>query len=408
MLAGCGGGGDSQSSPTFVETDVLVQDIDGDGRADVLTLGYELGNGGWAGQLTVYRQIEPGRFSEPAVYAVGCGPWSMTLTDIDGDGRPDLVVADPGGGCADPSIANAVHLVIQDPVQPGRFLPARRVVADSSAYQAAVADFNADGLPDIAAGAASANARGLMVSRQDPVRRGSFLQPVVLPMPYSPSYVAAADVDGDGRTDLFMNLYLGSTGNTWQSALSVLMQQPGGGFGAPEQLSNQSGLNVQRLTMADVDGDGKVDLLAHLTPSSSDYQPRLTVILQNPSGLGWSAPQDTALQAIDNSGGATDHSAVGDLNGDGQPDLAVVGTYAYGDGLVPKFGSMLRLMRHAGAGRYLSLADYAMPFLASAVGIGDVDGDGRNDLVVFGDGAVMMLLQSRVADGTFEAPRPIR
>ena len=49
-----------------------------------------------------------------------------------------------------------------------------------------------------------------------------------------------------------------------------------------------------------------------------------------------------------------------------------------------------------------------MPFLARAVGIGDVDCDGRNDLVVFGDGVVMVLLQSRVTDGTFEAPRPIR
>lgn len=396
----------------MVETDVLVRDIDGDGRADVLTLGYELGDGRWAGRLTAYRQIEPGRFGEPEVYEVGCSPWSMTLTDIDGDDRPDLVVADPGSSCADPSSENAVHLVLQDPTQPGRFLPARKVVADSSAYQAAVADFNGDGLPDIAAGAVGADARGLMVSLQDPAHRGSFFQPVVVPLPYSPNYVAAVDIDGDGRADLFMNLYLACTGNAWQSALSVLMQQPGGGFGATQQLSQQSALNARRLTIADVDGDGdgdgKVDLLAHLTPSSSDYQPRLMVLLQNSSGLGGSAAIDTALQAIDNSGGATDPSAVGDLNGDGQPDLAGVGTYAYGGGLVPKFGSTLRLMRHASAGRYLSLADDAMPFLARAVGIGDVDGDGRNDLVVFGDGVVMLLLQSRVADGTFEAPIPIR
>jgi hypothetical protein len=45
----------------------------------------------------------------------------MTLTDIDGDDRPHLVVADPSSSCADPSSANAVHLVLQDPTQPGRF-----------------------------------------------------------------------------------------------------------------------------------------------------------------------------------------------------------------------------------------------------------------------------------------------
>jgi hypothetical protein len=47
--------------------------------------------------------------------------------------------------------------------------------------------------------------------------------------------------------------------------------------------------------MADVDADGKADLFAHFTPSSSDYQPRLTVQLQGAPELVWSAPQDTAL-----------------------------------------------------------------------------------------------------------------
>jgi hypothetical protein len=74
MFAGCGGGEGSQSSSTVVQTDVLVRDIDGDGRADVLTLGYELGDGRWAGRLTAYRQIDPGRFGEPEVYEVGCSP----------------------------------------------------------------------------------------------------------------------------------------------------------------------------------------------------------------------------------------------------------------------------------------------------------------------------------------------
>jgi hypothetical protein len=410
-VAGCGSGGANDSAPTVVETSVLVQDVDGDGRADVLTLGYAIGDGrNQAGELTVYRQSEPGRFSEPEVYVIGCNPWSMTLTDMDGNGRPDLVVADPGYRCADPSTANAVHLLLQDPSLPGRFVPARKIVGDAGAYQAAVADFNGDGLPDIAAGGAGVDSRRLMLSLQDPAHRGSFFQPITVPMLYSPSHVAAGDIDGDGRADLFINLYLGSTGYVWQSALSILLQQPGGGFGAPQQLSLQSGLNVRRLTIADVDGDGNTDLLAHFTPSSSDFQPRLTALLQGASGLGWSAAQDTALEGIDNLGGSgvTDCSAVGDLNGDGQPDLVLVGTYTYGGGLVPKFGSKLNIMRHAGAGRCLPAGTYSLPFLASAVSVGDVNGDGRNDLVVFGDGVVMTMVQSRSAVGTFDAPRPIR
>lgn len=407
LITACGGDGGSNSGPSSIDTDVLVADIDGDGRSDVLTLSHWYGEGSPAGEgrLVVYRQVSAGVFAAPETYVFGCYPWSMTLSDIDGDGRPDLVVADPGSGreCSDPSSGYAVHLMLQDPTQLGRFLPSRKLIGDVNAYQAAVGDFNGDGAPDIAVGGSG---RRLLLRMQDPARRGEFSAPIDMAMPGQVADIVAGDIDGDGRADLFAHLYLDSTGYTPNSVLAVLLQQPGGLFGAPLQLAPQTGLNVQQLALGDADGDGRTDLIAHFTPFGTDYQPKLTVLLQGASALSWSAPVDTSLAGIN----GTDHTAFGDLNADGRPDVVLVGVFPVGDNF-PEWHSQANVFLNSGAARFRLAAGYGLTgtVSASAVGIGDVDGDGRNDLVLFGDGnVVMVMLQSHSVAGSFETPKPIR
>jgi len=408
-LLACGGGGSSPyQGPISVQTDVAVADIDGDGRADVLTLAHWFGGGQASeGRLLVYRQTGPGIFAAPEPYVFGCYPWAMTLADIDGDRRTDLVVADPDD-CPEAAAGRAVHLLLQDAARPGRFLAPRTVLAGATNYHAAVGDFNGDGAPDIVASDSGASRQRLVLLLQDAARRGQFLPTVDLPLPGAGVDVAAGDVDGDGRSDLFVHLYFEPSGHTPNTGLAVLRQQPGGGFGAATVLARQSGLNTQRIAVTDIDGDGRADLLARFTPFSSDFTGQLTALLQGPQPLTWLARVDTPLGGVS----GADHTAFGDLDADGRPDVALVGTFPVGTPPPfsgPDIQSRINLVLQAGGGHFTVAASHDLPFRGGAVGIGDINGDGRNDLALFGaDGVVMLMQQSAVVVGSFEAPRSIR
>jgi len=73
--------------------------------------------------------------------------------------------------------------------------------------------------------------------------------------------------------------------------------------------------------------------------------------------------------------------------------------------------SSLNQLRQTGDGQSQAATDYQLPITASAVAIGDLDGDGRADLAVYGtdghSGAVRIMLQSHCVPGQFGSPQPL-
>lgn len=404
-LVACGGGG---GGPLVLElgTDLVVADIDGDGRADVLALSHEFGDTPSVGRLTVRRQTMPGRFAAAEHYAVGCYPWQMTLADIDGDGHADLVVTDVDDrDCVDPGTGNAILLLRQDAARPGRFGAPQVLAAGTHAYQVAVADLDGDGAPDLAYGDARSGARRLTLLIQDRLQRGRFLAPRDLAMPGVVSEIVAGDLDGDHRADLFLLLYGDASGYTPNTWLAVMRRGADGQFAAPALLSAQTGLNVQRLAIDDVDGDRRPDLLAHFTPFSTDYAARLRVLRQGATPLTWLAPVDTSLAGVR----GTDGTAFGDLDQDGRPDMVLAGTFPTGSTPFagPTIESRVNLLRIAGDGSARDGGSLRVDPAPDAVAVADLDGDGRNDVVLHDGTAQWWMRQAGGAAGTFEAPQPL-
>lgn len=395
LLAGCGGGDDADwLYPLWVPTDVLVADVDGDGRSDVITLAQRAASESVReGRLVVRLQTSAGTFVQAQTYGVGIYPWRMALGDINGDGTPDLVVADVGNSATTADDAS-VWMLLNDR---GRFLsPLRLAVEPVRPWDVAIGDVSGDGRPDIVLADSLPPGRGATLLVQD--AGVTFRPPALIPLPGDATRVALGDVDGDGLGDLAFRMFLSQTDTVSSTELGIVYQEAGGTLAPAITLSPQTGLDTATLAIADYDGNDLADVVEFFTPGSASFTAKLTTLLQTQAGAF--APVDTSLAGVD----GIDGGVVADLDANGRPDFASVGFHPAGSPSTVQ--STLNTFMQDGSGGFIRTASVALPVSASRVAAGDIDGDGRNDLVALApDDQVALLLQSATAPGSFLAPR---
>jgi hypothetical protein len=398
-VAACGGGGGGDEEPDLApfwsSNGIVIHDLNADGRDDMaVASSYVAGPPPHPGYVFVHLRQADGRFAAPVQYPVGPDPWGLAVGDLDGDGRPDLVAATPSSKA--PSInetsdSGGVSILLQDPAVPGAFGASRWVSTGGAAEMAAIGELAGDERPDlVVADAVVANRRALLLEG-DPASPSGLK--VAVPLSTAPgsgsSDVALADVDGDGRLDIVL-----AAGN----GVAVLYRDPvGGGFGPARVLP--AGRSVQGIAVSDLDGDGRTDIVAvdaGNAPAGGTGGSTVTVFLQQ-SDAGFAA---SATAVAD---GAR-RVVVSDLNGDGRSDIAVL-SIVYQSQTRPSQVTVL-LQSATQAGRFGPATAYAGTFSSSFLAAGDVDGDGLTDMVLAEGPSV--LLQRAAAPGTFEPVRPLR
>ena len=163
----------------------------------------------------------------------------------------------------------------------------------------AIGDLNGDGKPDLATANGDASTVSVLLNRGD----GSFRAKRDYATGHGPDSVAIGDLNGDGKPDL-------ATANIEASTVSVLLNRGDGSFQA--KLDYATGSGPRSVAIGDLNGDGKPDLA---TANVRYANTRLRAPQQGRRQLPGQA-------STTRPGRAPASVAIGDLNGDGKPDLA--------------------------------------------------------------------------------------
>jgi hypothetical protein len=305
-------------------------------------------------------------FADAVDYPVAKGLNKVALADLNGDGALDLVLV----GLLDEVtvLLNQGDGVFSDGVPYATSLAGASGLVGVSDVSAG--DLNQDGAVDLVVSPIRDDGTSVSVLLND--GHGAFASGVLYAAGLGPHGVALGDLDGDGLLDI-------ATANTVGDDVSVLSNLGDGTFGPPVHHGSLD--NPLSITVADLDRDGRLDLVAKLSPVGT------TTAFW--TGLFLNAGGGIFVGPTLHSGFGGSAVEVGDVDGDGWPDLA------------SNHLDFVEVRLNAGDGTFGEKVRYPLATYTSSLAMADLNGDCRPDIAaVGGDDAIVGVLPN-LGDGTF-------
>ena len=221
--------------PTASSPEALASaDFNGDGKTDLVVASYGTGS------VSVLLGIGDGTFRAAVNYNVGItGPPAVAVGDFNGDGKADLAVV------AYANSTYAVEILLGN--GDGTFQNGVNYPVDNSATSLALADFNGDGLVDLAVGNQNTGRLDVLLGKGD----GTFNSALSYTTSVIPLYLAVGDFNNDGKADVvavstgYVDILLGNGDGTFQS----------------DSVTNLTYISIRAVSVADFNGDGNADLV---------------------------------------------------------------------------------------------------------------------------------------------------
>jgi hypothetical protein len=318
-------------------TAIAIGDLNGDGHLDLVTANYSAGTGN---TVSVLLNTGTGTFGPLTNLNVINAPLSVAIGDLNRDGLQDIVFTTPSN--------NTVSVLLG--TGSGTFGPPTSFAVLNDPDSVAVGDLDGDGIPDLAVANSSSNKVSILLGTGS----GSFGAATNFDSGSRPRSIAIGDLNADGKPDLVVANQFGVNANM----VSVLLGTGGGAFAAPASYS--VGILPLQSVIGDLNGDGKLDIA---TANLEDGSASTTSVL-----LGVGDGTFGAATTL-NAGASSRSVAIGDLNGDGKPDLALIGD-----------DSLLSVLLGTGTGTFGTATIFATGFGPEMVVLGDLNTDGRLDV----------------------------
>jgi hypothetical protein len=327
----------------FGPCSVAVGDFNNDSLPDIVVANY------WACNIGVFLGYGDGTFSNPTAFSTGIDsePFAVAIGDFNNDNRLDIVVANFGSdnlgvflGYGNGNFSSQVTY---------------STGSGSGPHSIATGHFNNDNRLDIVVANFGTNNVGVFLGHSD----GTFSNQTTYSTDYDsrPSSVAVGDFNNDNRSDIIV-------ANYWTGTISLFLGYGNGAFSSQITSSTGSSSGPWSITIGDFNNDHQLDFAV-----VNRWSNNLGVLV----GYG-NGSFSSQITYTTGSGSSPWSAAVGDLNDDGHPDIAVANSGTSNVGLFYGYGN--------GSFTTQRSKSTIIPSNPYSVAVGDFNDDGRLDIAV--------------------------
>jgi FG-GAP-like repeat len=381
---------------------LAIGKLNGDGSPDIVTVNNVNPGFGSGGTFSVLRNNGDGTYGAPTTLtAAAAAPDAIAVGDLNGDGIPDLVVANKAN--------NTVTVYLASSTTPGTYLPGVTYsIKDaankgSSPVSVVVADLTGTGKLDIITANSGDNTISILANNGDGTFTAANTTTVVVGL--NPTQIVAGKFDNSGHVSLAVS-HNGGGASVFARGVSLLLGNGDRTFKPKQEIL--PGINAVALVAGNFTSavGAPLDLVVADTSNG-------TVDLLRNNGLGVFTHSASDVYAV---GASPSALAAADFNRDGLQDVVVVSRDATGS------AQQIAVLLNSGGGGFAAAVFTPLPFgfPVNSVAVTDINGDAFPDLVVgltggtvpgqFGqpgtpaDANLYSLIGN--GDGTFTSPVP--